>query len=94
MTKKPQLEEDVEEVLPRTLGIRPLTYAAGETKITVSGVYGGRDGSVWCATFYDEPEAQAWIIACNQFGQPVRGIKTGAADGPRIDSGESARKPN
>lgn len=65
------VDERLQNVNPRTLGIRHLK--AGED--TVSGVYGGRSGTVWVATFADEGEAQAWIMASNQFGQPVNGYE-------------------
>lgn len=63
-------DESTDVVLPRTLGIRPLKMEDGTT---VFGVYGGYAGEVWCATFFDEQEAQSWIIASNSFGQAVKG---------------------
>jgi hypothetical protein len=57
-------------VHPATLGIRDLVYAGGTT---VVGVYGGAEGKVWVATFADHNEAQAFILASNQFKQPVNG---------------------
>lgn len=75
-------------VLPRTLGVRPLKYTQGETEIEFAGVYGGRNGEVWCATFFDKDEAQSWILACNHFGQAVKGMVT---DVPRIVGGEPVK---
>lgn len=74
-------DENTDVVLPRTLGIRPLKM---DDATTVYGVYGGFDADVWCATFFDEPEAQAWIIASNQFGQAVKGKKIAAAAVPKV----------
>jgi hypothetical protein len=78
----------IETVLARTLGIRPLIVptSVDGTTVEVSGVYGGVDGKVWVASFFDHQEAQAWIMASNQFGQPVRGLRTEIIDGPRVQS--------
>ena len=67
---EPATEAQTEVVLPRTLGIRPLKMG----DVTVHGVYGGVAGEIWCATFFDEQEAQAWIIGSNSFGQALKGI--------------------
>lgn len=80
---------EYENVLPRTLGVRPLVFDRGEDGVgtEVTGVYGGRSGTVWVATFADNQEAQAWILASNAFGQPVRGIvHSEVANGPRVQS--------
>jgi hypothetical protein len=79
-------ESTTEVVLPRTLGIRQLTIKGvdGAADTIVHGVYGGASGEVWCATFFDEPEAQAWIIASNSFGEAVRGKIMPAAAIPKI----------
>jgi hypothetical protein len=85
--------ETIIHVLPRTLGIRPLKSEDGEAH----GVYGsspGNVGNVWVATFFDHQEAQAWIMASNAFGQPIRGTIINkpieVIDGPGIPS----RKPS
>jgi hypothetical protein len=66
-----------ENVLPRTLVIKPLVYKqpAPANDLMFSGVYGGQDGDIWTATFYDNNEAQAFIIGSNHFGRPVKGVK-------------------
>lgn len=66
---------NMDVILPRTLGLRPLRKAATETAAeqVIYGVYGGRSGNVWCASFADEDEGKAWISASVTFGQPVRG---------------------
>jgi hypothetical protein len=83
---KPTAEENV---LPRTLVVKPLTYkTALNVEITFAGVYGGQDGDIWCATFYDNDEAQAWIIASNHFGRPMLGAKVATNDTAGIHSGD------
>lgn len=71
----PPMPAGMEITLPRTLGLRPLRKAATETEPeqTIYGVYGGRSGDIWCASFADEDEGKAWISASVTFGQPVRG---------------------
>lgn len=71
-----QAPDELVGVLPRTLGIRPLRKRneMGDVISEVSGVYGGNAANVWVASFADEPEAQAFILASNYMGQIVRGI--------------------
>jgi hypothetical protein len=79
-----------ENVLPRTLVIKPLKYlrSATSAEITFFGVYGGQDENVWTATFYNEDEAKAWVIANNHFGRPVKGALVGVSnDAAGIQSG-------
>lgn len=56
-------------VHPSTLGVRDLV----NEDATIAGVYGGTDGKVWVASFADPNEAHAFILASNQFRQPVNG---------------------
>lgn len=73
-------------VHPGTLGIRDLVTQGA----TVAGVYGGAEGTVWCATFADPGEAQAWILASNHFKQPVNGY---LFDTPEVAT-DGAGKPS
>ena len=63
-----------ESVMPRTLVIKKLKYQQGAFETEMAAVYGGKEENVWCATFADGDEAQAWIMASNHFGQQVKGF--------------------
>lgn len=63
-----------ESVMPRTLVIKQLKYQQGAFETMMSAVYGGKKENVWCATFADGDEAQAWVTASNHFGQQVKGF--------------------
>jgi hypothetical protein len=62
-------------VLPRTLEIVPEQMKLPGADATMFVVYGKdpADRKVWCATFIDDEEAQAWVHGSKTFGRPVRG---------------------
>lgn len=88
MTEKTQTTVTIDSthVLPRTLVLKAMPIPGGEA----IGVYGseviaeGATADVWCASFFDEDEAKAWILGSRQFGQAIKGGRIA----PRKDSGE------
>jgi hypothetical protein len=62
-------------VLPRTLEIKPEQMKLPGADATMFVVYGydAAQRKVWCATFIDEQEAEAWVHGSKVFGRPVRG---------------------
>lgn len=81
-------------VMPRTLVITPMEYAKPDGSfIYFSGVFGSDVDSigsdVWVATFYDRNEAEAYILGCKAFGNPVGGVRlslklAGETNGARV----------
>jgi hypothetical protein len=66
-------------VLPRTLVIDKQTMRHGDGDTAANSdmyvVYGHDPATrkVWCATFIDEQEAEAWVQGSKTFGRPVLG---------------------
>jgi hypothetical protein len=63
-------------VLPRTLEIKAEnTRQSEDVEATMAVVYGrdAADRKVWCATFVDTQEAEAWVHSSKMFGRPVLG---------------------
>jgi len=62
-------------VLPRTLEIATEKMKVGEVNAEMFVVYGKdpADRKIWCATFIDEQEAEAWVHGSKTFGRPVLG---------------------
>lgn len=103
--KKAEVEKSM--ALPKTLQAETQMTPMGGAEIAMFPVY-GRDMAekrVWCATFVDRDEAQAWIHACKAFGRAVIGAviadqapaesKQMEMDyGTGTDSGEPAKKPD
>lgn len=79
------------DVPPRTLFSKEGQYydiRADEAR-TVTYVMGGKDGDVFCAMFADSDEAAAWVLASNNFGQPIKGFVYGEAQQVRSEAGSS-----
>jgi len=74
-----------EKVMPKTLVLK-VTSAAD----SIIYVMGGPNEDVFCASFVDRAEAEAWVQASCQFGQEIIGVKQ---DGPaREQSGDVPEK--
>jgi len=98
---KYELKAEVEMsfALPKTLQAETQMMPIGGATIPMYAVYGRdmNDRRVWCATFVDMEESQAWVQASKVFGRPVRGAVIAnqeKTDGTGTDSGEPAEKPN
>ena len=70
-----------EPVRPHTLVLKRLSISGLPD---VYKVYGGKNEDIWCATFVDSDEAQAWIDGSKHYGQSVKGY---VHDAPGKDSG-------
>ena len=74
---KYELKAEVEMsfALPKTLQAETQMMPIGGATIPMYAVYGRdmNDRRVWCATFVDMEESQAWAQASKLFGRPVRG---------------------
>lgn len=72
---KTELAVETITVLPRTLEIKQEGMKVGTVNAYMFVVYGkdAADRKVWCATFIDEQEAEAWVHGSKTFGRPVRG---------------------
>jgi hypothetical protein len=94
-----ELKAEVETsfALPKTLVAQTELMPFGGASIAMYAIY-GRDMTerkVWCATFIDMDEAQAWIQASKVFGRAVKGAvisnqekseaEKAADDVPRIE---------
>jgi hypothetical protein len=98
---KYELKAEVETsfALPKTLQAQTELMPLGGATVPMYAVY-GRDMTerrVWCATFIDMDEAQAWVQASKVFGRAVKGAviaKQEKQDGPGTDGGASAEEPN
>ena len=72
---KKELMVETISVLPRTLEIREEQMKVGTVNAQMYVVV-GRDPAtrkVWCATFIDQQEAEAWVHGSKTFGRPVLG---------------------
>jgi len=98
---KYEMKAEVETsfALPKTMQPETQMMPMGGAMVPMYAVY-GRDMNerrVWCATFVDMEESQAWVQASKVFGRPVRGAVIAnqeKTDGTGTDSGEPAEKPN
>lgn len=73
-------------VLPRTLEIATEKMKVGEVNAEMFVVY-GRDPAqrkIWCATFIDEQEAEAWVHGSKTFGRPVLGAVLAGQEGALV----------
>jgi hypothetical protein len=72
---KKELMIETISVLPRTLEIKEEKMKVGDVNSQMYVVYGHDPATrrVWCATFIDEQEAEAWIHGSKTFGRPVLG---------------------
>src|SRR5271166_5328325 len=98
---KYELKAEVEMsfALPKTLQPETQMMPMQGAEIAMYAVYGRdmNDRRVWCATFVDIGESQAWVQASKVFGRPVMGAviaQQEKTDGTGTDSGEPAEKPN
>jgi hypothetical protein len=91
---------------PKTLIAQTEIMPFGGATVAMYAIY-GRDMAerkVWCATFIDMDEAQAWVQASKVFGRAVKGAviaeqekqldKAVDEDAPRIVGGDAARSAN
>ena len=62
-------------VLPRTLEVKQEMMKVGNVNAQMYVVYGYDPATrkIWCATFIDEQEAEAWVHGSKTFGRPVLG---------------------
>ena len=62
-------------VLPRTLIITPERMPIKDANATMFVIYGldAAQRKVWCATFIDEQEAEAWVYGSKILGRPILG---------------------
>jgi hypothetical protein len=61
--------------LPKTLQAETQMMPMGGATVPMYVVYGRdmTDRKIWCATFVDIEEAQAWVQASKVFGRAVKG---------------------
>lgn len=105
---KYELKAEVETsfALPKTLQAETQLMPMNGATIPMYAVY-GRDMTerrIWCATFVDMEEAQAWVQASKVFGRAVKGAVISnqeksdaeklAEDAPRIIGGDTAPRAN
>jgi hypothetical protein len=88
--QKAEVEKSM--ALPKTLQAETQMTPMGGAEIAMFPVYGRdmADKRVWCATFVDRDEAQAWIHASKAFGRAV----IGAVIAQQEKSDEEAAQPN
>lgn len=74
---KYELKAEVEMsfALPKTLQAETQLMPMGGAMVPMYAVYGRdmTDRRVWCATFVDSDESQAWVQASKVFGRAVKG---------------------
>jgi hypothetical protein len=105
---KYELKAEVETsfALTKTLQAETQLMPMNGATIPMYAVY-GRDMTerrIWCATFVDMEEAQAWVQASKVFGRAVKGAVISnqeksdaeklAEDAPRIIGGDTAPRAN
>jgi hypothetical protein len=105
---KYEMKAEVETsfALPKTLQAQTEMMPLNGATVPMYVIY-GRDMTerkVWCATFIDMDEAQAWVQASKVFGRAVKGAviaqqekqldQTVDEDTPRIDGGEPTGPAN
>jgi hypothetical protein len=93
--KKAEVETSF--ALPKTLQAETQMMPMNDATIAMYAVYGRdmTDRRIWCATFIDMEEAQAWVQASKVFGRAVKGAvimnqekseaEKAADDAPRIE---------
>jgi hypothetical protein len=86
---KQELMVETISVLPRTLEIKEEKMKVGDVNSQMYVVYGHDPATrrVWCATFIDEQEAEAWAHGSRTFGRPVLGAVM-AGQGDVVKGGE------
>lgn len=99
-------EVETSFALPKTLQAETNMMPISGATVAMYAIYGRdmTDRRVWCATFIDMEEAQAWIQASKVFGRAVKGAVISnqeksdaeklAEDAPRIISGDTAERAN
>lgn len=91
-TYKAQLMVETISVLPRTLIIEKQTMKQGVGEHAANAdmyvVYGHDPATrkIWCATFIDEQEAEAWVHGSKTFGRPVLGAVIAGQEQKLIDA--------
>lgn len=100
-------EVEMSFALPKTLQAETQLMPMNGATISMYAVY-GRDMTerrIWCSTFVDMDEAQAWVQASKVFGRAVKGAviaqqektdgeKTVDEDASRIVGGDTAGRAN
>jgi hypothetical protein len=100
-------EVETSFAMPKTLQAQTELMPFGGATVAMYAIY-GRDMTerkVWCATFIDMDEAQAWVQASKVFGRAVKGAvisnqekdvgeKTVDEDASRIIGGDAADRAN
>lgn len=68
-------EVETSFALPKTLQVQTEMMPFGGATIAMFAVYGRdmTDRRIWCSTFIDMEEAQAWVQASKVFGRAVKG---------------------
>lgn len=99
-------EVETSFAMPKTLVAQTEMMPFGGATVAMYAIYGCdmTERKVWCATFIDMDEAQAWIQASKVFGRAVKGAiiaeqekKLDEAvdeDAPRIIGGDTAGRAN
>lgn len=92
-------EVEISFALPKTLQAETQLMPMNGALVPMYAVY-GRDMTerkIWCATFVDSEEAQAWVQASKVFGRAVKGAviaKQETENGAGNDGREPAEKSN
>lgn len=89
---KTELMVETISVLPRTLEVVREQMKVGAVNAYMFVVYGRdpADRKVWCATFIDEQESEAWTHGSRTFGRPVLGAVM-AGQGDAVVGGEAQK---
>lgn len=68
-------EVETSFALPKTLQAQTEIMPFGGATVAMYAIYGRdmTDRKIWCATFIDMDEAQAWVQASKVFGRAVKG---------------------
>jgi hypothetical protein len=91
---KTELMVETISVLPRTLEIKEEKMKVGDVNSQMYVVYGHDPATrkVWCATFIDEQEAEAWVHGSKTFGRPVLGaVMAGQENKLAIDTSKAEK---
>jgi hypothetical protein len=85
-------EVETSFALPKTLVAQTELMPFGGASVAMYAIYGRdmTDRKVWCATFIDMEEAQAWIQASKVFGRAVKGAVI--ADQKPAEDDEQSRR--
>lgn len=77
-------------VLPRTLeiDIESMRFGTVDSPMYVVRGTDPADRKVWCATFIDEQEAEAWVHGSKTFGRPILGAVLAGQDVTLVKGGE------